>query len=485
MRSVFRLLLLLLLFLVLITTQAQSTTPLIILMEGSLYTWSEAGAPPTPFPACQPTNNETIISAVSVSSDGLQISYLSQPQMVADAIAQFGGVGGATVPNNLWHCDLTTNTATLLSSQPEGASFMNADLPDAGVAHSEATWSPDNSKLVWTQLSYPGGELLAVIFNRADNTLTRFPLTVPENPMGAPAPLMAMWGQSGIMIWTIALNEETFVLEENVLIYDEAGNLLRTLQLNPGNGEEDFIYERVLLQDNGQEYIGLLYIDSGWSLVDPMTGTAQAMNGLAELYNPANPDGVSLLFSLDEQYNYLWQIATPQGLYFDPTGQPLSIFNFSRAAIAVSPDGRLAFTVFDGLYIYNNGESTFIPGTEPTMTGLHSLTWGGTAWRVRRGLEQTAAPTQPEATNCPDTQPSRMIVGRDGRVVEATVPNNMRTAPSADAELVGQIPGGSTFSVMDGPVCADGYAWWQVNYNGIVGWTVEGSPSDYFIEPLP
>jgi len=486
MRQITRLLMVLLLSLMAVSNlHAQGSPPLIIMMEGQLYTWADGSL--TPFTACH-TTPERIISPVSNSADGTQIAYLTQPPIVAQAMEAFGGsIGGVVAFDNLWRCDITTGTAGLIAGQPPNASFMVEGAPDVGIAHSDPVWSPDGTRMAWTELRYPGAELALVVYNIENGASTAFPLAVPENPMGMPAPLMVMWGETGIMVWSIALNEETFILEENVLIYDDAGNLLQTLTLDPGQGEEDFIYERVLLEDNGKEYIGLLYIDSGWQLVDPETGVAQPMGGLAELYDPANPGGASLLFSLDDQFNYYWQYATADGLYTDPTGQPLAIYNFSRSAIALSPAGALAFTVFDGAYIFSEGESQFLPGTEPTMSGLHSLTWGGTAWRVRRDVQAAAAPpveaTAP--TTCPGTQTSRLIVGQDGRVAEPTVPNNLRATPSANGELIGQIPGGQQFSVMDGPVCADGFAWWQVNFNGIVGWTVEGSANDYFLEPLP
>jgi uncharacterized protein YraI len=48
-----------------------------------------------------------------------------------------------------------------------------------------------------------------------------------------------------------------------------------------------------------------------------------------------------------------------------------------------------------------------------------------------------------------------------------------------------QIPSGGTFTVLAGPTCANGMNWWQVNYNGTVGWTAEGDASGYWLEPLP
>jgi uncharacterized protein YraI len=62
--------------------------------------------------------------------------------------------------------------------------------------------------------------------------------------------------------------------------------------------------------------------------------------------------------------------------------------------------------------------------------------------------------------------------------------NNLRTQPSLSASVVGQMPGGSMFTVLAGPTCADGYNWWQVNYGGLTGWTAEGLTNEYWVEPV-
>jgi hypothetical protein len=35
-----------------------------------------------------------------------------------------------------------------------------------------------------------------------------------------------------------------------------------------------------------------------------------------------------------------------------------------------------------------------------------------------------------------------------------------------------------------GPVCGENLAWWQVDYNGLVGWTAEGQGNEYWLESL-
>jgi hypothetical protein len=67
------------------------------------------------------------------------------------------------------------------------------------------------------------------------------------------------------------------------------------------------------------------------------------------------------------------------------------------------------------------------------------------------------------------------------------LPNVLRSLPgknSSGSVVTGRMPAGSTFTVVDGPQCADSYLWWQVNYNGKIGWTPEGENTTYWLEPI-
>ncbi|MDX2162233.1 MAG: hypothetical protein SF162_12980 [bacterium] len=83
-----------------------------------------------------------------------------------------------------------------------------------------------------------------------------------------------------------------------------------------------------------------------------------------------------------------------------------------------------------------------------------------------------------------DNPPPRLVVGERGRVLPGD-PNNVRDQPSASGVRVGQIPGGGHFTVLEGPVCAEGYNWWRIQTADVSGWTVEGADGDYWVEPLP
>ncbi len=97
----------------------------------------------------------------------------------------------------------------------------------------------------------------------------------------------------------------------------------------------------------------------------------------------------------------------------------------------------------------------------------------------------TATPSilLPSGGNCPGALPSRLHVGGQGRVLPGSS-NRVRVTPATGA-IIGNIPAGGVFDVLEGPVCtSNGIAWWRVNYNGLIGYTAEGQGSNYFVEPF-
>ncbi|MBZ0284712.1 MAG: hypothetical protein K8L97_28500 [Anaerolineae bacterium] len=101
----------------------------------------------------------------------------------------------------------------------------------------------------------------------------------------------------------------------------------------------------------------------------------------------------------------------------------------------------------------------------------------------------TAAPAA--TPSCPppgdaDYLAPRLAIGGLGRVEEGGLPNLLRDIPGTSGKLLGQIEPGQAFTVQAGPSCSlsDKMVWWQVNHNGIVGWTSEGDDLDYWLEPL-
>jgi hypothetical protein len=87
--------------------------------------------------------------------------------------------------------------------------------------------------------------------------------------------------------------------------------------------------------------------------------------------------------------------------------------------------------------------------------------------------------------DCPGALPPRLWpftngrIGRDnlGRVI-------VRKQPGKASLEVTRLPEGTEFFVSDGPVCSDGWLWWEIYTNdGLSGWLSEGS-TRYFVEPI-
>jgi uncharacterized protein YraI len=89
-----------------------------------------------------------------------------------------------------------------------------------------------------------------------------------------------------------------------------------------------------------------------------------------------------------------------------------------------------------------------------------------------------------EPLKCAHSLVSQLLPNTVGRVTPGT-PNRLRLTPGSTGAVIGEIPGGGTFSIVGGPQCgSEGWLWWQVNYNGTIGWTAEGDNSTYWLEPV-
>ena len=99
----------------------------------------------------------------------------------------------------------------------------------------------------------------------------------------------------------------------------------------------------------------------------------------------------------------------------------------------------------------------------------------------------TPTPSNPVQKRCPGALPSRLQVGNLGMVsLDPDLPNRVRRQPDLDAKVIGQLQPGEKFTVLDGPFCANGWAWWLVRSltQDLEGWTLEGNQKIYWLEPV-
>jgi hypothetical protein len=90
-----------------------------------------------------------------------------------------------------------------------------------------------------------------------------------------------------------------------------------------------------------------------------------------------------------------------------------------------------------------------------------------------------AQPIEPVVCNLP----SRLSVN-DWVVVCPGLPNVIRSEPGRglNSTILGQISAGTVIHILEGPVCASGYYWWQVDAGMVSGWTAEGGDGVYWLE---
>ncbi|GAB4546591.1 MAG: hypothetical protein OHK0023_06460 [Anaerolineae bacterium] len=92
-----------------------------------------------------------------------------------------------------------------------------------------------------------------------------------------------------------------------------------------------------------------------------------------------------------------------------------------------------------------------------------------------------------QPVGCVGFLPSRMIIGERGAVLpgEPNALNSLPLQPSQDSRSrrIGTIRAGQVFTVLAGPVCS-AYPYWLVDVGGQRGWTAEGDPNTYWIEPV-
>jgi len=79
----------------------------------------------------------------------------------------------------------------------------------------------------------------------------------------------------------------------------------------------------------------------------------------------------------------------------------------------------------------------------------------------------------PEAESALGVAPERSII-LIGDKVRATTGLNVRTEPGTSGSKITTMAAGSTGTVLEGPVSAEGYTWWKIGYDdGTTGWSAD------------
>ncbi len=146
-------------------------------------------------------------------------------------------------------------------------------------------------------------------------------------------------------------------------------------------------------------------------------------------------------------------------LYDTSTGGEIGQLG-AEAAMAAGFDaagGRLLALVGGEIVLWGSGD-TLVP--EPTPV-------------VEANTGDVACPDDPA--------PSYLRVGATARTADQNRPVRLRTEPRADSFFQELVYQDAALAVIDGPLCADSFRWWQVSVSGRTGWTVEAANGRYLL----
>ena len=423
-----------------------------------------------------------------LSPDGTKIAYLSTATEVIDKVsrgepAQFAG----SPPANIWVMDIATETFTRIADQTGSG--------EVGYLRSVPAWSPDSSKLIWSQLdpNFQGLDQATLQIHDLNTGLTTtfaqgYNMGFQDGGIWMPP---VKWGAGGIarVLFTyMEGSRDPFLFLE---IYDPStGNLTRydlgyDVNSSTNNYVQDFVWV------NHQELSMLaLRTQTQWELFDPTSGGRSVMSTPPHLHLRFVSGGLELVPVNIQDANgsslIQWQVV------FGPSEYNTGYVSYgldNGFTPAISPDGsQIAWHNGDGVSTWQIGIGQTGRSSGSNQTAQDSylipapaiVAWAPTEWTT----SDTVVVVQPTPTTPPSTTgcslPARLSVGQNA-IVNSGPSNRVRVAATVFSAVIDNIDAGEVVYVERGPLCNNGYQWYFVRNSRIAGWTAEGGDGQYWL----
>ena len=340
---------------------AQDTDDIPVLIEARdqpLSFWTESDRNIRPLNIC---SEEPLYTAPVISPTGewvvLQTRFMPEGE-------NSGSVPVSTA--NLWLC----NPIRRIALQIAGQTAIGAE-EESFVANSLPSWSPDGTKLAWAELT-PDSHRLIVY----DLETEAAEVLVGELPDARLLPNRVTWGQTGILA-------ADSTGESAILYSADNGEALAQFTARDGTL---FLWAA---DEQGEEQLVRYEFGDSIYLIDPLTGDETPSDEVLELYSLlAGDNSLGLQGVLVDDFYHEWWIVTPYGEAVN-SGFATTYGAIYANSVALSPAGDAMVFGNGSAFLWQDGETTMIPGTEDLMTEGTSVRWGPTAYRLR----ESAVPT--------------------------------------------------------------------------------------------
>jgi len=467
-----------------LVTQAQSDY-MIAFNNGDLFTWSLSNNTP------QQLTFWGYNGGAVLSPDGSTIAFTSYDGAVGDAIergdlfTEFGDL-----PANVWLMDIATQEFQWVNDQTGAV--------EDGIYRSYPVWSPDGTRLAWTELNgFPNTSIKVYdLTTETISTVTNeFDLGYQDAGLYLPR---LKWGDGGISRILFNIVGEDFTAKSTLEVYDPDTGDLSTMDLSFIDPDGTAYISHHWVNIDGKDTIAL-QVDSNWGLVDMSSGSYQPLN-TPPVLQKVGDSSLQLLPVYSGSYSFEWYVNN---------GGSVSSLGYSDFTInsanqpTISPNGEIvAWHGRDGVYIWDTGSQRtqkIIEGDETRSygnTGPINVVWSPMEWvlsdtpiviAVRPTDAPTVAPptqaqipTEAPVVSSDCKTPARLSAG-EYAVLSPGQNNNVRQSWSPNSQLFGEIYPGEIVYVHDGPVCNEGYNWYLVSNEFIYGWTAEGFNGDYWL----
>jgi len=421
-----------------------------------------------------------------LSPDGRRIVYLSTPQELIEQVNNGNAPTFAgSAPANIWMMDIQTQSFTRIADQ--------SGAIDLGYLRSVPSWSPDGTKLVWSQLdATPDNFSFATL--QVYDINTGLQATLAQNVSmgfqdGGVSMPQVYWGESGIARILFTYTEESrnpFLFME---IYNATNGNLTRYDLGYDQNAGNYVQDWMWVNHQGRIMIAMRIFDQ-WQLFDPTNGSRTGLPTPPRLKAKFISGGLELvpvtIPSDTGGYSIQWQAVSGQFEY--NTGLvTFGIDTYSMPSIS-----------FDGSQIaWHNGDgvSTWSPSLGQTgriserqqelgqyflVPPFRNVAWAPTEWVTSTSvITPQPTPTNPPTTNVCNLTP-QLIIGRNA-VVNPGPSNRVRVGATTNSAIIDSIDDGEVVYVERGPVCANGFNWFFIRNDRIAGWTAEGGNGDYWL----